>query len=80
MADIRGPSNSKNGKKAPAEASWATVLFAGELAPYRPPSNPVARALFNWRLCLEATFVFTLLEPWEKGLLRALSLSLSGER
>jgi hypothetical protein len=57
------------------DGRWA-ALFSAELAPYRAPSAPLANAIFRWRLWFESTFVFTLLEPWEKGLLSAfLSLS-----
>ncbi|KAI0055972.1 hypothetical protein BV25DRAFT_1814872 [Artomyces pyxidatus] len=44
-------------------------VFAAELAPYKAPRNFVARFAWRWRLWFEATFVFTLLEPWEKGVL-----------
>ena len=50
-------------------SGWGTT-FAGEMAPYAAPRGAVANFLFRWRLWFESTFVFTLLEPWEKGLLR----------
>ena len=53
--------------------SWGTT-FAGEMAPYGAPRGPVANFLFRWRLWFESTFVFTLLEPWEKVFVRACSL------
>ncbi|KAI0320500.1 hypothetical protein OF83DRAFT_1032425, partial [Amylostereum chailletii] len=37
--------------------------------PYNPPASPIVRFFWRWRLWFEATVVFTLLEPWEKGLL-----------
>ncbi|VDC03777.1 unnamed protein product [Peniophora sp. CBMAI 1063] len=49
-------------------SGWGTT-FTGEMAPYGEPRGPIAGLLFRWRLWFESTFVFTLLEPWEKGLL-----------
>lgn len=44
-------------------------LFVAEMAPYKKPNSMVSRVLWQWRLWFEATFVFTLLEPWEKAFL-----------
>ncbi|KAI0031327.1 hypothetical protein K488DRAFT_33780, partial [Vararia minispora EC-137] len=36
--------------------------------------STLAGLLYRWRLWFESTFVFTLLEPWEKGLLIAIAV------
>ncbi|KAK0437815.1 uncharacterized protein ARMOST_12620 [Armillaria ostoyae] len=35
----------------------------------RPPESPAAQYLWRWRMWFEATFVLSMLEPWEKVLL-----------
>ncbi|KAI0055987.1 hypothetical protein BV25DRAFT_1832756 [Artomyces pyxidatus] len=44
------------------------AIFASEMAPYKPPSHPIARCIWRWRLRFECLFALTVLEPWEKGL------------
>ncbi|KAA1477940.1 hypothetical protein DENSPDRAFT_787357 [Dentipellis sp. KUC8613] len=41
-------------------------IFAWELSPYKKPTSFVSRFFWGWRVWFEATFVFTLMEPWEK--------------
>ncbi|ETW75454.1 hypothetical protein HETIRDRAFT_243993, partial [Heterobasidion irregulare TC 32-1] len=38
----------------------------------KKPNSMISRVLWQWRLWFEATFVFTLLEPWEKAFLMTL--------
>ncbi|KZV76879.1 hypothetical protein PENSPDRAFT_679894 [Peniophora sp. CONT] len=55
-------------EQAPRQPGWGTT-FSGEMAPYSVPRGYIAGFLFRWRLWFECTFAFTMLEPWEKGLL-----------
>lgn len=55
-------------QKEDYDAPWS-ALFAGEMAPYKAPASSLMRYFWSWRLCFEATFAFTMLDPWEKGLL-----------
>ena len=50
--------------------STAAVLFGVEM-PYRPPVNPVGAFLWRRRVWVETTTGLSLLEPWEKLLIRA---------
>lgn len=45
------------------------ALFAIDL-PYRPPKNPVGAFLWRQRIWIETTCGLSLLEPWEKLLVR----------
>lgn len=48
----------------------AAALFGIEL-PYRPPKQPLAAFLWRRRMWLETTIGLSLLEPWEKIMMRA---------
>lgn len=48
----------------------AAVLFGIEM-PYRPPKSTFGALLWRRRVWLETTTGLSLLEPWEKVLLRA---------
>ena len=47
----------------------AAVLFGIEM-PYRPPKSPLGAFLWRQRVWLETTAGLSLLEPWEKVLIR----------
>lgn len=53
-------------KRVPTTSS---VLFGIDL-PYRPPKNSIGQFLWRRRMWLEVTTGLSLLEPWEKVLVR----------
>ena len=57
------------------EPTTAQVLFGLQL-PYRPPRSPLAHFVWRRRVWVEVTFALSMLEPWEKFLVRACSLLL----
>lgn len=58
---------------SPARKAEPTI-FTWDLAPYDSPSSPLSAMIWRCRIWFEATFVFTMLEPWEKAFLSASSL------
>lgn len=52
----------------------AAVLFGIEM-PYRPPRNPVGAFLWRRRVWLETTTGLSLLEPWEKFVIRKFTVA-----
>ncbi|TFY80863.1 hypothetical protein EWM64_g3144, partial [Hericium alpestre] len=52
--------------KARVPGETEATIFAWEMAPYKQPTSLLSRIIWGWRVWFEATFVFTLLEPWEK--------------
>ncbi|EIM83966.1 uncharacterized protein STEHIDRAFT_148699 [Stereum hirsutum FP-91666 SS1] len=65
------PSSTGVATASPARKAEPTI-FTWDLAPYDSPSAPLSAMIWRCRIWFEATFVFTMLEPWEKAFLMTL--------